>query len=483
MFRKTILTLMFLSIAVSAGAEWIDDWIQQKTYSGPAYLEGQKRGFASAGSMSLRWKHGVDYPVTIQKPRIKAGCGGIDLFLGGVSFLDSDYLVDKLESMISAAPAIAFQIALKTLSEQLATTLSEFTAIIDRLNQLQFDDCKATKAIITTAIDSYKAGEVRTEALADYSNSSGLTDLYKTFKNDTDGQTTSQAAGTVGTSEANLVSGCPATLRQIFFTDGYILDHLANSKGYSMDFAKLMRGFLGDVMVNISGGAIDYQYFGPCDNPPEHILDLILSNDLEYRNNAGTCVPLVNVVVEGNTYNSLNDWVYQMLYNIAQNIVTGTLLSAGQETFLNTIPIPVKKAIDNDLIVYGGNTAADFTLIADMYSRIVSISYAYAIIKDFYNQVHETLALVDTVIKNQAGAELDNCKAELARIPHDLLREMKQDLIKYVNMAQNDYSVQLADLIKHLEFADRVQESGKIVNDMLSAQIGNSSLLKRIGEK
>ena len=433
--------------------------------------------------MSLRWKHGVDYPVTIQKPRIKAGCGGIDLFLGGVSFLDADYLVDKLESMISAAPAIAFQIALKTLSEQLATTLSEFTAVIDRLNQLQFDDCKATKAIVTTAIDSFKAGEMRTEALADYSNSSGLTDLYKSFKNDTDGQTTSQAASTVGTSETNLVSGCPVILRQIFFTDGYILDHLVSAKGYSGDFAKLMRGFLGDVMINLSGGGIDYKYFGPCDNPPEHVLDLILSNDLEYRNNAGTCVPLVNIVVNGNSYNSLNDWVHQMLFDIVQNIVNQTVLSAGQETFLNTIPAPIKKAIDNDLIIYGGNTAADFNLIANMYSRVVSISYAYALIKDFYNQIHETLALVDTVIKNQAGVELDNCKADLAQIPHALLKEMKQDLMTYVNMAQSDYWIQLSDLIRHLEFAGRVQESGKIVNDMLNAQIGNASLLKRIGKK
>ena len=483
MLRKIILTLVFLFITMPAGAEWIDDWIQQKTYSGPAYLEGQKRGFASAGSMSLRWKHGVDYPITIQKPRIKAGCGGIDLFLGGASFLNSDYLVDKLESMISAAPAIAFQIALKTLSEQLATTLSEFTAIVDRLNQLQFDDCKASKAIITTGIDSFKAGEMRTEALADFANSSGLTDLYKTFKNNTDGQTTSQAAGTVGSSENNLVSGCPATLRQVFFADGYLLDHLAALKNYSMDFAKLMRGFLGDVMINISGGGIDYRHFGPCGNPPEHILDLILDNDLEYRDNAGTCVPLTNIVVDGNTYNSLDDWVFQMLYNIAQNITTGAGLSAGQESLLNTIPLSVKKAIDNDLIIYGGNNAADFTLIASTYSRTVSISYAFAIIKDFYKQVHETLTLVDTVINNQSGAELDNCKAELAQLPYDLLKEMKHDLIDYVTMAQNDYSAQLASLIRHLEFSRRVQESSKIIDDMLSAQTGNLSLIKRIGEK
>lgn len=473
---------MFLSIAVPSKAEWIDDWIQQKTYSGPGYLEGQKRGFASAGSMSLRWKHGVDYPVTIQKPRIKAGCGGIDLFLGGASFLNADYLVDKLQNMISAAPAIAFQIALKTLSEQLATTLSEFTAITDRLNQLQFDDCKATKAIVTTTIDSFKAGEMRTEAMADYANSSGLTDLYKTFKNDTAGQTTSQAASTVGGSENNMVSGCPATLRQVFFADGYLLDHLAVMKNYSMDFAKLMRGFLGDVMINTSDGGIDYRHFGPCGNSPEHILDLILDNDLEYRNDAGTCVPLTNIVVDGNSYNSIEAWVFETLYNVARNIADGTGLSAGQENLLNTIPLPVKKAIDNDLIVYGGNSAADFTLIAGTYSRIVSISYAFAIIKDFYTQIHETLVLADTAINNQAGAELDNCKAELAKLPYNILKSMKRDLIDYVAMAQNDYSAQLASLIQYLEYSQRVQASGKIINDMLSAQTGNLSLIKRIGK-
>ena len=483
MLKKTILILVFLFIAVSARAEWIDDWVQQKTSSGASYLEGQKRGFASAGSMSMRWKHGIDYPITVQKPMIKAGCGGIDLFLGGVSFMDADYMVDRLENMISAAPAVAFQIALKTLSEQLATTLSEFTAITDRLNQLQFDDCKATKAIITTGIDSFKAGEIRTEALADYSNSSGLTDLYKTFKNDTSGKTTSQAASAVGSSENNLVSNCPDTLKQVFFTDGYLLDHLAGLKNYSMDFAKLMRGFFGDVMINTSSGGIDYHHFGPCGNPPEHIIDLILDNDIEYRNNAGSCVPLNNIIIDGISYSSLNDWVFQMLYSITQNITAKTPLSAGQENLLNTISLPVKNAINNDLIIYGGNNPADFTLIASMYSKIVSISYAYAIIKDFYNQVHETLSLVETVINNQAGAELNNCKAELARIPYNLLKNMKQDLIGYIDIAQKDYSIQLEDLIKHFEFAKRVQQSEKRVNDMLSAQTGSSLLFKRMGKE
>ena len=470
---------MILSITVNVNAEWIDDWIQQKTYSGPAFLKSQKRGFASAGTASYRWKTGVDHPFTIAKPRLKSGCGGIDLFLGGASFLNADYLVDKLQSMLSAAPAIAFQIALKTMSDQAATTLSEFTAIIDRLNQLQFDDCKSAKAIVTTTIDSYKAGELKTEAMADWSNSSGLTDLYTTAQKSFDGKTPQEAASAVGGNETDMISSCPDSLKKIFFENGYILDHLANFKNYSIDFAKLMRGFLGDIMIDISNGELNYSYYTPCDNSPNNVINLILTNDIEYRDNNGVCVNINNITVNGAAYNSLYDWVFQMLFNIAQSVSNQTMLTIDQESFLNHIPMPIKKAIDNDIIIYGNST--DFTQIAATYSEIVGLGYAYALIKDFYSQVNETLMLVDTLTKNQqGGGDINTCKTELARIPHKTLKKMQKNLKKNIAIAQNDYANKLSNLIKHLNFSNQVASATKIVNDLLNTQINNSSLIKRI---
>src|SRR3546814_5952804 len=40
-----------------------------------------------------------DYLTSVTLPKVRAGCGGIDMFLGGMSFLDPDYLVQKLESI------------------------------------------------------------------------------------------------------------------------------------------------------------------------------------------------------------------------------------------------------------------------------------------------------------------------------------------------------------------------------------------------
>ena len=96
-------------------AGWVDDWLQQKTETSPGYFEGQKRGYFTGGSFSARWQQSNDYLFTAMPPKIKAGCGGIDVFLGGFSYLNFEYLVTKLQRIMQAAPAAAFDIALNVL--------------------------------------------------------------------------------------------------------------------------------------------------------------------------------------------------------------------------------------------------------------------------------------------------------------------------------------------------------------------------------
>ena len=87
---------------------WVDDWVQQKSSTSPSYYEGSKRGYYTGGSFSARWQNNDDHLFTASLPKLKSGCGGIDMFLGGFSFLNVDYLVQKLQNILSAAPAAAF---------------------------------------------------------------------------------------------------------------------------------------------------------------------------------------------------------------------------------------------------------------------------------------------------------------------------------------------------------------------------------------
>lgn len=92
-------------------AGWVDDWVDQKVETSPGYFEGQKRGYYTGGGFSARWNLQNDYIWSVTPPRLKTGCGGIDAFMGGFSFMDPDYLVQKLQRIMSAAPAAAFDVA------------------------------------------------------------------------------------------------------------------------------------------------------------------------------------------------------------------------------------------------------------------------------------------------------------------------------------------------------------------------------------
>ncbi len=114
--RSTSAALVTLCVAIPANAGWVDDWFDNAVVNGSSSYENQQRGFYSAGGFSGRINTTVDYPITVALPKLNSGCGGVDLFLGGMSFLDEDYLVEKFQNIIQAAPALAFDIALKVMA-------------------------------------------------------------------------------------------------------------------------------------------------------------------------------------------------------------------------------------------------------------------------------------------------------------------------------------------------------------------------------
>ena len=149
--RTAILAALVVDILIfshAASAAWVDDWLNQRTTTSPNYFFGQQRGYYSGGSFSARWPNSVSYPVTVEMPRIKSGCGGIDVFMGGFSFLNTDYLVDKLQGILSGAASVAFDLGLKTLCEQCSNTIKNFEAISDKLNSMQLDECAAAKELV-----------------------------------------------------------------------------------------------------------------------------------------------------------------------------------------------------------------------------------------------------------------------------------------------------------------------------------------------
>ena len=199
-------------------AGWVDDWLQQQAGTSPNYFSGQQRGYYSGGSFSGRWHSTAEYPVTVEVPRIKSGCGGIDVFMGGFSFMNTDYLVNKLQSILTDAPAVAFDLALKTLCEQCSNTIKNFEAMADKLNSMQIDECAAAKELVGIVADDngFHSSEVMRErlgtAIKENKLVSGTAEMWDILTKEDRANNNQPQPGDV----ADVTSGCNADMTNIF---------------------------------------------------------------------------------------------------------------------------------------------------------------------------------------------------------------------------------------------------------------------------
>lgn len=152
--------------------------------------------------------------------------------------------MQKFQRLIQAAPVVAFQIALNTLSSQLGVEMKDAEKIINALNSLQLNECALMKPF--TTIDLYKndAEKQFTDAAEAAIKTTGLTDLFTSIK----ALGSSAKTKTNQTpSPAEQYAGCGTELQAV-------IDGSGNNKGIIQvggydTLAPLIRGMIGDLVI------------------------------------------------------------------------------------------------------------------------------------------------------------------------------------------------------------------------------------------
>lgn len=255
----TVICMLF-SVTYTCASDWVGDWVNSYTYTGPNSFTGSNRTYLNGGSFSARWGDtGVEPTFTSQAPKVKAGCGGIDAFMGSFAYLDFGRLVQKFKKMSTGAvAAFAFDIALNVLCTPCSNALKALEALSNALNSLQMGDCMSVKDI-KASISNFgtqmsKASELGTEALSDAQSGWTGGDWKDTWE-----QVKSAGQKAIGMNPdgtwADLTADCNQTLKTYFQEEGSILSLFVadNSQtilsGDNNAGADLLRAMVGDLYV------------------------------------------------------------------------------------------------------------------------------------------------------------------------------------------------------------------------------------------
>lgn len=151
-------TAVVVSISILAGpahAGFMDDFY---TSAGaavnvtPADMRKSGSGnFVTGGSVVWRVPQRGFTPFLWQPPRIKAGCGGIDMYMGSFGFANTTQFVDYLRNVGQNALGLFFKMALKAMSPDLEGAVNDLTSMINMFNGQASNSCEMAQNLLDKA--------------------------------------------------------------------------------------------------------------------------------------------------------------------------------------------------------------------------------------------------------------------------------------------------------------------------------------------
>lgn len=435
-------------------AKFLDDWITQKVETSADYLEGQKRGYFTGGSFSARWPAKSDYLVSFDQPRLKFGCGGIDAFLGGFSFLNFEYLVQKLQRIMTAAPAAAFDMALNTLCQPCANTIKSLEAIADSLNGLQLNDCRAGKVVaarmLNTVTDNAK---IRQEAEKDFLLTGGLEDLPQkikeiwTSKNNAPSKTVKE-----------LISGCPAEIQKYAIVGQSLMDTVLQDLGYDRNMlVGLVRGVYGD--QEYVSDAQGWRHVNKCFQNDQFSLNKLFNGEVYQKPvGSGTCS-----LITGQKAN-LYTWAEGLVRSIYQKMKSKAELTAEESNFIKHLPAPAYAILK--AVIVTGQEGASLNQLAQMAAR----GYAYMAFTDMANQSYNASVKITDIVAKK-GQETHNCKTSMLDPIVDFIKEKQNEIAEYAKGLRDIYIRSLQEDNLFSDISNRYERFDKIAQTKLAGMV------------
>ncbi|RME84469.1 MAG: hypothetical protein D6771_04475 [Zetaproteobacteria bacterium] len=110
--------------------------------------KSQAGGYYTGGGVYVRAPVRTVQLLQVSPPSLRAGCGGIDLYLGGFSFINKQQFIQMLRNIGNNAAGYAFMLALQSISPQIYSTISDMQRILRKANEMSINSCQAAQALV-----------------------------------------------------------------------------------------------------------------------------------------------------------------------------------------------------------------------------------------------------------------------------------------------------------------------------------------------
>ena len=460
LFLSGLILATAANAAPASAQSWAESWFDNVTYTSPGSFEDQTRGYVTAGGMSGRVDVHNDYLMSLTLPKVKAGCGGIDMFLGGMSFLDPDYLVQKLESILQAAPAVAFQYLLETLDEKMGNIISKMEAATNFLNSIQVNDCRLANRMVQIAKGDDNMSGIIEEMTGYKSVKQGFAKSYQNSREKI------QANNNNPTEDLrDALTNCPAEVTEIFRT-GSLLSHAATRVGAG-DWASVMRARVGDVYMRWDPTdkvplftAIPQCPAQDTESPQDFLTGRVQKRALNIPPTGADCA------LDGTGRGALI-LARERMESIATKIRTRAALSAEERQFVaNVRTLPVYRMLE-----WGVRQGVVNSVIGDT-DELVALTLAYQMLNDLTRTIDFAVSNAERGTSAAGAADGNSatiCQTRILSKGIEQLRDLRDEVLRQRAQMRQSYMAALNQANLSANYAGLVRQRDRDARDAAGA--------------
>lgn len=418
----------------------------------PHAYSGQQAGYYSGGSIFSRNSVRNFQLLQVDLPSYRAGCGGIDLFAGGFSYINSDQLIALMRNIMNNAKGYGMLLALEEVTPQIGNINKYLTDISNKVNSMNINSCEMAENLVGGMWPKTRAAQQ--QVCQDIGSNTGIFDDW--------------AKARQGCTSDDLNYNFDSTMRSGALNSHYknlILDNgniawkalqANNLVNGDQQFAELLMSLSGSIIIQKDGngkGATIHISNLESLAMDSSLLKAILYGDKAtfYKCDEPTqCLNPTKQIIQISQTAALKGQVEKMLNSINRKILEDRVLSNQEIGLLQSTRIPIYKI----LAVQAAYQKDPNILNVENYSEIIAIDILFQYLQENLNLVRASSGIL--------------------QYPEGIMTKFNNDInqaMTDIREQQKNAQVQISNAIQLIE---QTQVLEKMLAGQLSAQVGNS---------
>lgn len=400
-------------------------------FNGVDAYQLQSAGYYTMGGLYARTPVRNTQLASIGLPGLKGGCGGINLYNGGFSFINSEELTKLLQSISTNSSAFAMQLALETISPVIAEKVEELQSWVQRINSMNINSCETAASLVGGVWPRHEqASKTICSTLA---SGNGIASDYTRARHD--------CHASRGGMSAKIRSKDSDSADKLLTEDINIAWKALRGSGFfklsgdandDKELAELFMTLSGTIIIHAPNNQNDTPKFEYIAGKATHsdLITILLDGGTIPYHTCNETTKCLNVSRNGGSHSITQDQAFKakvekIIFALIDKIKTDSPLTDEEKSFLNAkAGVPLYKIL-NVYAAYSGSGAI-FELPA--YSEAIALQMLFEYLDDVLRQV-------DTAADSLLIAGEDHIK----RFKDDI-REARRTLVQREQKTHQNYA-------------------------------------------